>query len=289
MEKDENIMTKRHNCYAAMADEAFIMEHSLNTLIDDMVGQAKLEANKLEKQLVADGRISVPQVLAQGEWSNSQGDEFVFAIILDMAESEWGKKHGLTSLQFITYYDEKFIISNYLSRFFGSFAKNVELDEFRSDTQKFIDRVTRDDGEMMKDLIANGGTAAIRSFIVPEKVQMKQLRLSLDCTLSVYGVVFDSYDAIKAYMRNQTDSSQPYIVEKHELFPCFDAEDYANENRFYRNFFFFRSKQDADKKALKIAHLQSNGNFCLANDSLPADMRPMVYYMDENTSMLLAY
>ena len=117
------------------------MEDLVNKLVDDMIGQAKLEANKLEKQLVAEGQISVPQVLAQGEWSNSQGDEFVFAIILDMAESEWGKKHGLTSLQFFTCYDEKFVISNYLLRSFGSFAKNVDSDEFRADTKKYIEWV----------------------------------------------------------------------------------------------------------------------------------------------------
>ena len=118
---------------------------------------------------------------------------------------------------------------------------------------------------------------------------MKLIRLPMECTISIGGVAFDGIDSIRAYMRNQTDSSQPYIVDKCKLFPCFDSEDYANENRFYRNYFFFRSKQEADEKAPKIANLQSSGNCCLANDSLPADMRPMVYYMDESTTMLLAY
>ena len=264
------------------------MEELVNKLIDDMIGQAKLEANKLEKQLVAEGQISVPQVLAQREWTNSQGDEFEFAIILDMAESKWGKKHGLTSLQFFTCYDEKFVISNYLLRSFGSFAKNVDSDEFRADTKKYIEWVICDEGEKMKKNITDDGICAIRSFIVPEKAQMKLMRLPLGCTISVGGVAFDGIEAIRAYMRNQTDSSQPYIVDKCELFPCFDAEDYAHENRFYRNYFFFRSKQEADEKAPKIANLKSSGNCCLANDSLPADMRPMVYYMDESTSMILA-
>ena len=265
------------------------MEDMVNKLVDDMIGQAKLEADKLEKQLVAEGQISVPQVLAQGEWTNSQGDEFVFIIVLDLAQSEWGKKHGLTSLQFFTCYDEKYVINNYLLRSFGSFTKNVDSDEFRADTKKYIEWVICDEGEKMKKNITDDGICAIRSFIVPEKAQMKLMRLPLDCTLSVGNVALNGFDSIRAYMRNQTESSQPYIVDKCELFPCFDAEDYANENRFYRNYFFFRSKQEADEKAPKIANLQSSGNCCLANDSLPADMRPMVYYMDESTTMLLAY
>lgn len=265
------------------------MDDLVNKLIDEMVGQAKLEADKLEKQLMAEGQIYVPQVLAQGEWCNSQGEEFVFVIMLDLVQSEFGKQLGWTCLKLFTFYDEKYMIDNYLAGILGPFSKNVASDEFRTETLKYIERVTCDDGKKIKRNISDDGISAIRSFIVPEKLQMKLLRLPLDCIISIGDATFDGIDAIRAYMRNQTNSSRPYIVDRCELFPCFDAEDYANENRFYRNYFFFASKQEADKKVSKIAHLHSSINCCLANDSLPADMRPMVYYMDESASMILAY
>lgn len=96
-------------------------------------------------------------------------------------------------------------------------------------------------------------------------------------------------DAIKDYWLSQTDSSQPYIIERSQRFPCFDAEDYATEWRFYRNFLICHSKQEADKKTKDMKQLRENSNFCLVNKNLPADMRPIVYYEDESTSMLLAY
>ena len=129
----------------------------------------------------------------------------------------------------------------------------------------------------------------IKSMIVPDNVQMDFRQIPSDCTLSICGVVFEGIDAIKDYWLSQTDSSQPYIIERSKRFPCFDSEDYATEWRFYRNFLICHSKQEADKKAKDMEQLRESSNFCLVNKNLPADMRPMVYYMDESTSMILAY
>lgn len=41
--------------------------------------------------------------------------------------------------------------------------------------------------------------------------------------------------------------------------------------------------------ATSMELLQGRTNFCLVNKNLSADMRPMVYYEDESTSMILDY
>ena len=91
------------------------------------------------------------------------------------------------------------------------------------------------------------------------------------------------------YIQTQTNSSEPYVIEYSKRFPCFDAEDYATERRFYRNFLICQSKADADKKAEKINQLKESNRTRLTQKDLPADMRPMVYYEDDKYSMLLAF
>jgi hypothetical protein len=265
------------------------MEDLVKKLIDSMIEQAKAETQKLAKQLEVEGRIAIPQPLAEGVWSNSKGEEFGLVIMLDMAQSAIGRQMGRTSLQLYTEYDGKFVIDNYRAGLFGSFADAVYSEEFRIETEGFIGGLTADDGSGMKTRIINFGTCAIPSLIVPDKAQMDLSQIPSDCTLSVCGVVFEGIDEILDYWRNQTDGSQPYIIARSQRFPCFDAEDYATERRFYRNFLICRSKKEADKKTMSMEQLREGSNFCLVNNSLPADMRPMVYYEDESTSMSLAY
>ena len=96
-------------------------------------------------------------------------------------------------------------------------------------------------------------------------------------------------EGLKEYVREQTDSSQPYILDRCQRFPCFDAEDYANEYRFYRNFLVCRDKQEANRKAKQMEKLPHFSDFCLVTNELPDTMRPMVYYKDETMEMTLAY
>ena len=265
------------------------MEDLVKKLIDSLIEQAKTEVRTLEEQLEAEGQIAVPQPLAEETWSNSKGEEFGLVIMLDLAQSAIGKKAGMTSLQFYTVYDGKFVKDYYMAGMFGSFADAVASEEFRTETEKFVGRLVAGDGSGMKTRISKLGTCDILSLIVPDSVQMELRQIPEDCTLSICGVAFEGIDAIKDYWRNQTDSSQPYIIERSHRFPCFDASDYAYENRFFWNFLICHSKQEADKKVKSVEQLEESSNFCLVNKNLPADMRPMVYYEDESTSMLLAY
>lgn len=266
------------------------MEDSVKKFIDRLIEQAKTEAGKLAKQLEAEGQIAVPQPLAEEVWSNSKGEKFGLTIMLGLSQSTIGRQFGMISLQLYTVYNGKFVMDYYMAGMYGSFADSISSEKFRIETEKFISRLTDNDGSGMKTRISSLGTYAIQSLIVPDKVQMDLRQIPSDCTLSICGVVFEGIDAIKDYWRNQTDSSQPYIIERSQRFPCFDSSDYAYENRYFWNFLICHSKEDADKKAKSMEQLKVvGGNFRLVSENLPADMRPMVYYEDESTSMLLAY
>ena len=265
------------------------MEDSVKKIIDSMIEQAKTEAVKLAGQMEAEGQIALPQPLAEGAWSNSKGEEFGLVIILNLSPSALGRQLGMTLLQLYTFYDGKFVVDNYATGMYGSFADAISSEEFRTETEKFFRDLTLGDGSGMKEQISEWGTYAIQSLIVPDNAQMELRQIPSGCTMSICGVVFEGIEGILDYWRNQTDSSQPYIIERSELFPCFDAEDFATERRFYRNFLICHSKQEADKKVKSMEQLQASINFCLANKNLPADMRPMVYFKDESTSMILAY
>lgn len=265
------------------------MEESVKKLIDKMIGQAMVEAKKLAERIEKAEQIELPQVLSEGDWVNSVGDEFEVAIVLNQSQTDLGRQMGLTSLEFNTVYDGKLVTDNYITGMFSPFADTVFSPEFRSETERFIGKLTTGDGSVMKTRITKLGIVAIQSFIVPEIVQMNMLPLPVGCTLSVRGMVFEGIDAIMDYWRTQTDTSQPYIIERSSRFPCFDSSDYAYENRFYRNFLICHSKQEADMKAKEMTQLREGGNFCLVNNNLSVDMRPMLYYRDEDTSMTLAF
>lgn len=125
-------------------------------------------------------------------------------------------------------------------------------------------------------------------YVYLDNLQMGFRQLPSDYTISVNGVVFEGINDIKDYWRRQTDTSHPYIVERSQRFPCFDSSDYAYENRYFWNFLFCHSKKEAERKELIMAQLRQGDNFCLVNEDLPADMRPMLYYEDGRSSMKLA-
>ena len=128
------------------------------------------------------------------------------------------------------------------------------------------------------------------TFLVPREIQHKVVELPCDTPLSVFGHVLDGIDGIRAYCyQEQGDDSQPYIINRCKQFPCFDAYDRMYEHRFFRNYLICCDKQDADAKAKALEQRPQSGDFCLVSDSLPDDMRPMVYYRDESGTMLLAF
>lgn len=265
------------------------MEDSVKVLIDGLIEQAKAEAKVLADLYENEGQIELPQVLVEFVWANSLGEEFTVAIVLNMSHTDIGKQLGMTSLDFYTFYDGKYMIDYYMAGLSSTFAETVASEEFRKETEIFIANLTAGDGKGMKKRIQELGTLAIQSFVIPETIQMSLYQLPSDCAISVGGVILEGVDAILDYVRTQTDSAKPFIIERSQRFPCFDASDYAYEKRYYRNFLICHSKQEADMKIGEMKKLEEGSNFCLVHKSLPADMRPMVYYQDEKNSMLLAF
>lgn len=78
-----------------------------------------------------------------------------------------------------------------------------------------------------------------------------------------------------------------HIGELYEKYPCFDAEDYANENRYYQNFIF--RKQPVTNDDLETLYdLPQSTNFCKVTEQIPKEVLPMLYYRGEGSIMLLA-
>ncbi len=87
----------------------------------------------------------------------------------------------------------------------------------------------------------------------------------------------------------QRDSGPLVILQNSELFPCFDAEDYATETRFFRNFLFCKSNEEAAKKGdiFRKCEIRA-GNYCLIGEDMPEEMLPMIYYEDGAKEVIIA-
>ena len=71
-----------------------------------------------------------------------------------------------------------------------------------------------------------------------------------------------------------------HVVEFYKLYPCFDSYDYANEDRFYRNF-FFSDKPFSDEEILRLGALECPYNYCMLNKDIPEWAVPAIYYCGE--------
>ncbi|MBQ7448404.1 MAG: hypothetical protein IJS73_01230 [Paludibacteraceae bacterium] len=77
------------------------------------------------------------------------------------------------------------------------------------------------------------------------------IEISTNTDFSYAGKVFHGLKGlVKAsfsyYDEERKKQGAPYVVEISKLYPCFDSEDYMNENRFYQNFYFTCDPQKAE-------------------------------------------
>lgn len=112
-------------------------------------------------------------------------------------------------------------------------------------------------------------------------------RQQCDKSIEINGYV---YHDIKDLLRLSQSKKQPNVIlERKRLFPCFDSSDYAHENRYFRNFLFCVSQEEADNKRDAFnAYEEKRSNFCFVDEDLPEELRPMIYYADESTEILIA-
>lgn len=78
-----------------------------------------------------------------------------------------------------------------------------------------------------------------------------------------------------------------HVGELYERYPCFDSDDYVNENRYYVNYLIRDHKiQESDLLACRDA--KCSGNACRVNEKLSHELLPMVYYDGDSGFMLVA-
>lgn len=78
-----------------------------------------------------------------------------------------------------------------------------------------------------------------------------------------------------------------HILEFYKLYPCFDSYDYANEDRFYKNF-FFSSKPFTDEEVELLKNTRHTPGICMVNEYTPEWAFPAIYYRGEGSYMTLA-
>lgn len=112
----------------------------------------------------------------------------------------------------------------------------------------------------------------------------------------VFNGLSDIKKAVETYCRIERDSwdiepKSPvnglHVVCIYEPYPCFDSEDYANEDRDYSNYFF--SPRPFTKQLIdKLSKLSGRCNAQIVCDSMPEWAVPAVYYSGDGDKMVIA-
>lgn len=100
------------------------------------------------------------------------------------------------------------------------------------------------------------------------------MQIAKNSKIKIFGVTFDGFMDIKKYAIEETSKEGVFVGCDYKLYPCFDSYDYANENRFYWNFVFAKSKEELDDKLQKLKSMDSGCNYC----KLTTELHPMIYF-----------
>lgn len=100
----------------------------------------------------------------------------------------------------------------------------------------------------------------------------------------VLGVKFENVPeailyAIKGWAKNGV-----YVGKDVEIYPCFDSEDYASEDRFFWNIVFARSKEELDRKFVELKSVSPQTNYNKFSEALA----PMIYWGGDNVYDVIA-
>lgn len=83
------------------------------------------------------------------------------------------------------------------------------------------------------------------------------------------------------------DSHGMYVLQMYEPYPCFDSEDYADEDRDYCNL-FFSDQPFTEQQIEQLAHVEPEMDFRIINERTPEWAFPAVYYRGDGDIMLVA-
>ena len=90
----------------------------------------------------------------------------------------------------------------------------------------------------------------------------------------VLGVNFENVQEAIDYAINERVKNGVYVGEDAELYPCFDSEDYASEDRFFWNIVFAKSKEELNRKLIELNGLSPQFNYNKFSEALA----PMIYW-----------
>ena len=90
----------------------------------------------------------------------------------------------------------------------------------------------------------------------------------------VLGVKFENVQEAIEYAINEMDKNGAYVGEDAELYPCFDSEDYASEDRFFWNIVFAKSKEELNRKLVELKRISPQINYNKFTEALA----PMIYW-----------
>ena len=128
------------------------------------------------------------------------------------------------------------------------------------------------------------------------------LSVSIDDDVEMLGHVFHGLDDIKRhvemslyknYAHGKADEREPeercevHVGEMWMPYPCFDFEDSLYEDRTYQNY-ILRRRPITQGDMKRLSALPSKGNELRITEELPIDMLPMVYYVGDGDTMLVA-
>ena len=112
----------------------------------------------------------------------------------------------------------------------------------------------------------------------------------------VFNGLSDIKKAVETYCRIERNSwnIEPkfpvnglHVVCIYEPYPCFDTEDYANEDRDYSNY-FFSTKPFTKQQIDKLSKLPGRCNAQIVSGSMPEWTVPAVYYSGDGDKMVVA-
>jgi hypothetical protein len=132
-------------------------------------------------------------------------------------------------------------------------------------------------------------------------VEHRIFSCSIHDDVEILGQVFHGLQDISAYVemsqsvgssckpsvREPVKKGRVHVGELWMSYPCFDSSDFLYENRTYQNY-ILRERPITFEDMERLRNLPSGMNAQRLSPSVPEDMLPMVYYVGDGDTMMVA-
>ena len=100
----------------------------------------------------------------------------------------------------------------------------------------------------------------------------------------VLGVKFENVPEAILYAIKGLAKNGVYVGKDGEIYPCFDSEDYASEDRFFWNIVFAISKEELNRKLIELKSVSPQTNYNKFSEALA----PMIYWGGDSIYEVIA-